>query len=561
MIDSFLIGHGSDLPPDLTIVDSQKFQSIRQWKFVQTLDALAQLASEKKCNKSYLDVETQLQRRRLIYEDISADTNPLNEMHRRSLLLNGSGCYKCPKVWCGYFADGFQRREDRDKHVVQHERPFRCSVDECLHAELGFDSVKGLKRHERTSHPNGQDSEWVFPTKKPKTPLDIFSASVKGDLETVKRLVEGGVDINRTTKPNGSITAISLAVKHCRPQIVGYLIGQGCKTPGSKLLDSAIVSSPTNIVQMLLEMEVDSSIKKKRAQDAFFMAVSRGREEVVHLLLTYDIDINERDGNDRSRTALDRARMRGHDHIAQILLDNGAQDEREEAEQIPAPILENFDFDQFLEPDGEFNFDPSVTFENSEGTGVPASSSPIAQGHTQGQAQAEDQQQMSQQHVQQQQDHQEAAAYQQYAQQQAHQQQQHQQQQAARIQYALQKASEAATTQDQQAPQPQMGVHNKLPPLSDAINAANAARQQQQMEIQEQQIKLASQPASQATTTQGQPAPLPQISAQQQAQLIRQQKYQVAAWQQQQQRPQRQQLAEVRQSEDDLLLNSNWLDQ
>ena len=382
IIDSFLIGHGSDTPSDLTIVNSQKFKSIKHWNFAQTLDALAQLASEKTSNKSYLDVETQLQRRRLIYEDIITSTNPLNEVFRRFLLLNGSGCYKCPKIWCGYFADGFQRREDRDKHVDQHERPFRCSFDECIHAELGFESEKALKRHEKTSHRNGQDSEWLFPTKKPKKPLDIFSASAKGDLDTVERLVGEGVDINKTTKPKGSITAISLAVKHCRPQIVSYLIGQGCKSPGSAVLGWAIKSDSTNIVQMLLEMVVDSDIKKKRAQYALYEAARLGREEIVHLLLTYNIDINKRDANVPPKTALEWARMSGNDNIVQILLNNGAQGERDDTD-----ILENFDFEQFLQ--GDFNFDPSVTFENSKDNGVPASTLPAAQDHAQAQAQAQ----------------------------------------------------------------------------------------------------------------------------------------------------------------------------
>ena len=337
-IDSFLIEHGSDSPPDVTIVNSQKFKSIRYWNFTQKLDALAQLASEKTCNKRYLDVETQLQRRRLIYEDISADTNPLNETLRRSLLLNGSRCYKCPKIWCGYFADGFQRRKDRDKHVGQHERPFNCSFDECLHAELGFESEKALKRHEKTSHPTGQTHEWAFPTMKPKKPLDIFSASAKGDLETVERLVGEGVDINKPTKPKGSITAVSLAVKHCRPHIVSYLIGQGCKTPGSKAIQTAVKSNSIDILRMIIEMEADSDAKKRRAQDTLYLAARSGCQEAIPLLLTYDIDINK--GTvyyPPHSTALSWAKANAHDRIVRILLENGARDERQEAEQPPTP--------------------------------------------------------------------------------------------------------------------------------------------------------------------------------------------------------------------------------
>ena len=342
VVDEFLIGHGSDSPPDLTIVDSPKFQSIRHWYFAPTLDALAQLASEKTCNKRYLDVETQLQRRRLIYEDIDTGTNPLSEVFRQFLLLNGSGCYKCPKIWCGYFADGFQRREDRNKHVGQHERPFRCSFDKCLYAELGFESEKGLKRHEKTSHLHGQKSEWAFPTKKPKKPLDIFSASARGDLATVERLVGEGVDIDKTSKPKGSITAIMLAIKYDHLQIVSYLIGQGCNTPPSDMLDEAIVRNSVDTARMLLEMEADPDIKKGRAQDVLRIAARNGFEEVVRLLLTYDIDINRPFPGDTlgRETALGLARANHHDNIVQILLDNGARDGSPELENPRAEEID-----------------------------------------------------------------------------------------------------------------------------------------------------------------------------------------------------------------------------
>ena len=339
-IDSFLTKHGSAFPPDLSIANVQKFQSIRQWTFTQRLDALAQLAGEQKSNKSYLDLETQLQRRRLIYEDIITDPDS-SEALLQNLRLNGSGCFKCPKTWCGYFSDGFQRGEDRDKHVGQHERPFRCSFDECLHAELGFESEKALKRHEKTSHPNGQSSEWAFPTAKPKKPLDIFSASAKGDLPTVERLVGEGVDINKTTKPKGSITAFSLAVKHSHPQIASYLIGQGYKADPPTLLKIAMhQSSSITSIRMLLEIDAEPSIKKALAQDALYYIAARrffrGGEEAIKLLLTYDIDINKRTAlHPPHKTALKWARVNEYDNIVQILLENGARDKREEAEQPP----------------------------------------------------------------------------------------------------------------------------------------------------------------------------------------------------------------------------------
>ena len=338
-IESFFKKHGSGSPPDSSIADVQNFQHISQWPFTQRLSTLAQLAREHKSNKRYLDLETQLQRRRRIYEEIITDPNS-DELLLESLRLNGSGCYKCPKIWCEYFSDGFQHVQGLHKHLGQHERPFRCSFEDCFYQELGFDSEKGLKQHEKTSHPTDQSSEWAFPTKKPKKPLDIFSACAKGDLTTVERLVGEGVDINKTTRPNGSINALHLAVKHNHPQIVSYLIRQGCKDPGTYLFYTAFRSNSTSItiIRMLLEMEADPGAKKSRAQDLFHTAAKLGREEAIPLLLTYGVDINKRTGNyPPHSTALDLAKANAHDSTVQILLENGARDEREEAEQPPTP--------------------------------------------------------------------------------------------------------------------------------------------------------------------------------------------------------------------------------
>ena len=138
----------------------------------------------------------------------------------------------------------------------QHERPYHCSLEECPYAELGFETEKHLRQHEEKSHPTGQTSEWVFPVKKPRKQLDILSASQKGDLATIERLVGEGADINQTSRPGGSITALSLAVKFNHSQVVSYLIGQRCEQ-SDEILGDAFVHASTAIIQMLLDMEAD----------------------------------------------------------------------------------------------------------------------------------------------------------------------------------------------------------------------------------------------------------------------------------------------------------------
>ena len=323
-LKSFLTKHGLRPPPDRSISTKPRFQSIRHLSFTRELDCLANLARQRKSNVDYLDLEVQLQRRRLIYEDVVTNTNPQDRAFSSGLLLNASGWFKCPKKHCDFFFDGFANKEDRDKHVNQHERPFRCSFEECLHAKLGYGTEKDLKRHEKKSHPIGENSEWSFPTLKPKKNPHIFSASRKGDLVTVRRLFEEGADVNQR-RPKGSNSALSLAVENNRSDVVKYLIEQGCKDDRELVVDKAVMSASISILQMVLEMEASLTRRVKFAQDALFTAVICGREEKIPLLLSYLIDINYRDRE--GKTALKYARLNGHHSCEQVLLDNGARDD------------------------------------------------------------------------------------------------------------------------------------------------------------------------------------------------------------------------------------------
>ena len=323
-IKSFFMKHGSDAPPDLSESTEQRFQSIRQWDFTKRLDVLAQLGRQRKSNESYLDLEIQLRRRRLIYEDMVTNADPL--------LLNGFGWFKCPKNWCEFFSDGFQDKERRDKHVNQHARPFRCSLEECLHAELGFETEKDLKRHEKRSHPTDQTSEWAFPIHQQKKEVDIFSASKKGDLATVERLVRGGADVKQKS---GSVargkSALYFAVKYKHQHVVSYLIEQGCNKGESETY-KALRFTSIPILQTLLNSKV------YLAQEVLEMAAFHGRKDALPLLLTYGINVNHiyQLGSRRDRvlrTALQIARSHGDHAFAQLLLESGALDETSEPEE------------------------------------------------------------------------------------------------------------------------------------------------------------------------------------------------------------------------------------
>jgi DNA-directed RNA polymerase subunit RPC12/RpoP len=78
----------------------------------------------------------------------------------------GDKAFKCPKVTCHYFHEGFKDANSRETHIRRHDRPYNCTVADCLGAESGFSSNKDLEKHMRAYHFELCDLAETFATKK-----------------------------------------------------------------------------------------------------------------------------------------------------------------------------------------------------------------------------------------------------------------------------------------------------------------------------------------------------------------------------------------------------------
>ncbi|CAG8955427.1 hypothetical protein HYFRA_00010292 [Hymenoscyphus fraxineus] len=77
----------------------------------------------------------------------------------------GENRFKCPKVACYYFHEGFKDAKTRDGHLKRHDRPFICTFPDCSITEFGFASNKELEKHVKTYHPNIEELAIRFNTK------------------------------------------------------------------------------------------------------------------------------------------------------------------------------------------------------------------------------------------------------------------------------------------------------------------------------------------------------------------------------------------------------------
>jgi hypothetical protein len=64
----------------------------------------------------------------------------------------GKDIFKCSRLSCVRFTEGFNSRHLRDEHLSQHERPYRCTFDGCLHSKLGYPKSHDLQKHMEQTH-------------------------------------------------------------------------------------------------------------------------------------------------------------------------------------------------------------------------------------------------------------------------------------------------------------------------------------------------------------------------------------------------------------------------
>ncbi|KAL2808471.1 hypothetical protein BJX63DRAFT_439377 [Aspergillus granulosus] len=65
--------------------------------------------------------------------------------------------FRCPKLTCFYFQEGFRSADLRKSHVNHHEMPFQCSVETCHRSVFGFKSNNELSTHMKRYHSEAVD--------------------------------------------------------------------------------------------------------------------------------------------------------------------------------------------------------------------------------------------------------------------------------------------------------------------------------------------------------------------------------------------------------------------
>lgn len=77
-----------------------------------------------------------------------AEAEPFIRLHE----LYGPNQFKCSRISCKFFYQGFETKAKRDEHIAKHERKYFCSFPDCPMATLGCVTATDLRKHENEKH-------------------------------------------------------------------------------------------------------------------------------------------------------------------------------------------------------------------------------------------------------------------------------------------------------------------------------------------------------------------------------------------------------------------------
>ncbi|KAF2474163.1 C2H2 domain-containing protein [Lindgomyces ingoldianus] len=92
--------------------------------------------------------------------------------------------FKCPKVTCRYFSEGFKDLESRKRHVNVHDRPFQCTASQCFATECGFSNKNDLDKHRLAFHPEMSELANRFKSLIPSTAKKTRHCHICGKMFT-----------------------------------------------------------------------------------------------------------------------------------------------------------------------------------------------------------------------------------------------------------------------------------------------------------------------------------------------------------------------------------------
>lgn len=173
-LENFCSLYSNDLMQEPIVARSERvWQAFGSFGFYSNLERLRSHISqheekdfETKNDISIKELKEVLLRNRNSLEELVAsnDISSTRIQPQQLQRFYGDRIFKCPRINCFYFHEGFKDSKSRNDHVNRHDRPFRCAYPDCSMAEFGFANNRDLDKHRRSFHPEVAEEAHTFPS-------------------------------------------------------------------------------------------------------------------------------------------------------------------------------------------------------------------------------------------------------------------------------------------------------------------------------------------------------------------------------------------------------------
>ncbi|KAG8533005.1 uncharacterized protein KY384_001787 [Bacidia gigantensis] len=119
-------------------------------------------------NNDVLRLPGSLTQIRAVHQQLISSSSTPTDNKEQIYQHNGPKSFKCPRMNCQFFHQGFLTYEQREQHISKHERSFICVREGCFYKIIGFTTAKDLEKHVSEYHGVPvQEREVKFPEDAP----------------------------------------------------------------------------------------------------------------------------------------------------------------------------------------------------------------------------------------------------------------------------------------------------------------------------------------------------------------------------------------------------------
>lgn len=251
-----------------------------------------------------------------------------SEASNSIVILYGAIQYKCPKPWCQAFSNGFKKCQDRHRHLLEHDRSFRCSVEGCYGNEIGFSTQVDLSKHAEKFHLKQSAVYFCSPRVFKPSPQALRDAAKKGDLAQVTACLSAGIYVNGLGARPGGHTPLYLAAENNHIHACQHLLEHGADINFDSgrnfetALFAAVLADNAELTHFLLSQpQIDLEIRDTGGFTAAGRAAQLHRNKSLAVFVSKGLASRRNQGLSRSHTCLDIALEYGNLEAAELIND------------------------------------------------------------------------------------------------------------------------------------------------------------------------------------------------------------------------------------------------